>query len=120
MYLASRKTLKLEFPEPEGLPFFGSYFALKGRRMHDVLLEWNAKFGGVFTFSIFSQQYLVVCSPEALQDSLGCGIFHGFVQAQGPNHVLEHGLDVVNADMQSMGHLEENVIAAADSSKYFA
>jgi len=35
-------------------------------------------------------------------------------------YVLEHGLDVVNADMQSLEHLRENVFAAATSSQYFA
>lgn len=35
-------------------------------------------------------------------------------------YVLEHGLDVVNADMQNFKHLEENIIAAATSHKYFA
>jgi aryl-alcohol dehydrogenase-like predicted oxidoreductase len=34
--------------------------------------------------------------------------------------VLEHGLDVVNADMQSLAHLHENVVAAATSPRYFA
>jgi len=35
-------------------------------------------------------------------------------------YVLEHGLDVVNADMQSLAHLRENVVAAATSPHYFA
>jgi aryl-alcohol dehydrogenase-like predicted oxidoreductase len=35
-------------------------------------------------------------------------------------YVLAHGVDVVNADMQSMPHLRENVIAAASSARYFA
>jgi hypothetical protein len=30
-------------------------------------------------------------------------------------YVLAHGLDVVNADMQSLGHLRENVVAAAQA-----
>jgi hypothetical protein len=34
-------------------------------------------------------------------------------------YVLEHGLDVVNADMQSLLHLKENFTAAATSAKYF-
>jgi hypothetical protein len=34
--------------------------------------------------------------------------------------VLEHGLDVVNADIQSFANLEENVVAAAKSPAYFA
>lgn len=34
-------------------------------------------------------------------------------------YVLEHGLDVVNADMQTMMHLKENFTAAATSSDYF-
>ena len=34
-------------------------------------------------------------------------------------YVLEHGLDVVNADMQSMLHLRENFVAAATSADYF-
>jgi len=33
--------------------------------------------------------------------------------------VLAHGLDVVNADMSTLAHLEENVAAAVDSTKYF-
>lgn len=35
-------------------------------------------------------------------------------------YVLEHGLDVVNADMQSLAHLRENIVAAATSPRYFA
>lgn len=34
-------------------------------------------------------------------------------------YVLEHGLDVVNADMQNFKHLEENIVAAATSYNYF-
>ncbi|MGD2294759.1 MAG: aldo/keto reductase [Candidatus Aminicenantes bacterium] len=34
-------------------------------------------------------------------------------------YVLEFGLDVVNADMQNFTHLEENIVAAATSYKYF-
>ncbi len=33
--------------------------------------------------------------------------------------VLEHGLDVVNADMQTLLHLKENFVAAATSADYF-
>ena len=35
-------------------------------------------------------------------------------------YVLEHGLDAVNADMQTHAHLAENFIAAATSRQYFA
>jgi len=35
-------------------------------------------------------------------------------------YVLEHGLDAVNADMQSLTHLEENFVAAATAQEYFA
>ncbi len=34
--------------------------------------------------------------------------------------VLAHGLDAVNADMQSLAHLQENVAAAVGSQRYFA
>jgi len=33
-------------------------------------------------------------------------------------YVLQHGLDVVNADMQNFKHLEENIIAAATAHRY--
>ncbi|MDH3643996.1 MAG: aldo/keto reductase [Gammaproteobacteria bacterium] len=33
--------------------------------------------------------------------------------------VLEHGMDVVNADMQNFVHLKENFVAAATSGQYF-
>ena len=35
-------------------------------------------------------------------------------------YVLEHGLDVVNADMQNFKHFEENLLAARTSAEYFA
>ena len=35
-------------------------------------------------------------------------------------YVLQHGLDVVNADMQNFKHLEENIIAAATAERYFS
>ena len=35
-------------------------------------------------------------------------------------YVLEHGVDVINADMQNFVHLEENLVAAATSRTYFA
>ena len=34
-------------------------------------------------------------------------------------YVLEHGMDVVNSDMQNFKHLEENIIAAATSHLYY-
>lgn len=34
--------------------------------------------------------------------------------------VLQNGVDVVNADMQNFAHLEENLVAAAQSATYFA
>ena len=34
--------------------------------------------------------------------------------------VLAHGLDVVNADMSSFAHLEENIAATVESPTYFA
>ena len=34
-------------------------------------------------------------------------------------YVLEHGFDVINADMQNLKHLEENIVAAATSHAYF-
>jgi aryl-alcohol dehydrogenase-like predicted oxidoreductase len=34
--------------------------------------------------------------------------------------VLAHGLDAVNADMQSLAHLQENVAAAVSSTRHFA
>ncbi len=35
-------------------------------------------------------------------------------------YVLAHGLDVVNADMSTLTHLQENVAAATTSQSYFA
>lgn len=35
-------------------------------------------------------------------------------------YVLEHGLDAVNADMQTFNHFEENLLAATTSHRYFA
>lgn len=35
-------------------------------------------------------------------------------------YVLQHGMDVVNSDMQNFKHFEENVIAARTAAEYFA
>ncbi len=70
LYLMSRKKQKLAFPGPKGLPIIGCFFEMKGRRTHDLFLEWSAKYGGVFTYSLFGNQYLVVSSPEALHEAL--------------------------------------------------
>ena len=42
--------------------------------------------------------------------------FNSFQRAYA--FVLQHGLDVVNADMQNFKHLEENIIAAATAHQY--
>ena len=34
--------------------------------------------------------------------------------------MLAHGLDVVNADMQSLAHLQENAVAVASVARQFA
>ena len=39
---------------------------------------------------------------------------------RGYAYVLQHGIDVVNADMQNFKHLEENIIAAATADRYFS
>ena len=39
---------------------------------------------------------------------------------RGYAYVLQHGIDVVNADMQNFKHLEENIIAAATDDRYFS
>ena len=44
----------------------------------------------------------------------------GVIGAGWAARFLAHGLDVVNADMSSFAHLEENVIAATTSPTYFA
>jgi len=38
---------------------------------------------------------------------------------RGYAYVLQHGIDVVNADMQNFKHLEENIIATATADRYF-
>ena len=70
LYLTSRKRKQLAFPGPKGLPFVGSFLDLTGRNIRDLFLEWSVKFGGVFRFSIFGKQYLVVSSPEAVHEVL--------------------------------------------------
>jgi hypothetical protein len=50
-------------------------------------------------------------------DNLKASPLNSFQRAYA--YVLEHGLDVVNADMQNFKHLEENIAAAATSHHYF-
>ncbi|MFP6665021.1 MAG: aldo/keto reductase, partial [Deltaproteobacteria bacterium] len=64
---------------------------------------------GWSTPSAFDAYY----SKDYLQNDLS-----GFQRSYA--FVLAHGLNVVNADMQSMAHLRENVIAAAESAKFFS
>ena len=70
LYCASRAKRKLAFPGPKGLPFLGSCLEMRKRPVHQLFTEWSAKYGGVFAFSIFGKEYLVVSSPEALREVL--------------------------------------------------
>ena len=54
---------------------------------------------------------------KVYDDSLKASLLNPFQRAYV--YVLEHGLDVVNADMQNFKHLEENITAAATSHTYF-
>ena len=38
--------------------------------MHSMLLDWSQKYGGVFKVTLFGKTYLVVSTPEALQEVL--------------------------------------------------
>ncbi|CAB1058129.1 hypothetical protein D1BOALGB6SA_2885 [Olavius sp. associated proteobacterium Delta 1] len=51
-------------------------------------------------------------------DKFGSSPLNPFQRAYA--YVLQHGLDVVNADMQNFKHLEENIIAVATSARYFS
>jgi aryl-alcohol dehydrogenase-like predicted oxidoreductase len=53
---------------------------------------------------------------QIYDDKLKGSPLNPFQQAYA--YVLEHGLDVVNADMQNFKHLEENIVAAATSQRY--
>jgi aryl-alcohol dehydrogenase-like predicted oxidoreductase len=50
-------------------------------------------------------------------DNLKASSLNSFQRAYA--YVLEHGLDVVNADMQNFKHIEENIAAAATSYGFF-
>lgn len=60
--------------------------------------------------------------PEAFDEYYGEALREASLSAfqRSYAYVLAHGLDVVNADMQSLPNLRENVIAAARSESFFA
>ena len=60
-------------------------------------------------------------NPDAFDEYYDEGVLSSDLTAfqRSYAYVLAHGVDVVNADMQSMSVLRENVIAAASSQKYF-
>jgi len=60
--------------------------------------------------------------PEAFDEFYGEKLLASNLSAFQRSYafVLAHGLDAVNADMQSLAHLHENFVAAATSSEYFA
>ncbi|MFH1741026.1 MAG: aldo/keto reductase [bacterium] len=90
-------------------------------------LLMKARDGGIGLIGMKTARYL---SP---MQSLGKGDSSAFDKVYDENfkasplnpfqrayaYVLEHGLDVVNADMQNFKHLEENIVAAATSQQYF-
>jgi aryl-alcohol dehydrogenase-like predicted oxidoreductase len=60
--------------------------------------------------------------PDAFDDHYGKELMSAKLSPFQRSYafVLAHGLDAVNADMQSLAHLQENVAAAVGSSRYFA
>jgi predicted aldo/keto reductase-like oxidoreductase len=68
--------------------------------------RWYLAWGNPDAYDKFYDEKFMAASLSAFQRSYA--------------YVLAHGLDVVNADMQSLTTLEENLFAAARSQSYFA
>lgn len=60
--------------------------------------------------------------PDAFDAHYGSGLLESGLSPfqRSYAYVLEHGLDAVNADIQSFAHLEENAQAASQAATYFA
>ena len=61
-------------------------------------------------------------NPGAFDEYYGSGLMSANLNEfqRSYAYVLEHGLDAVNADMQSQQHLQENFVATATAQEYFA
>lgn len=61
-------------------------------------------------------------NPAAFDEYYGSGLMKAGLNEfqRSYAYVLEHGLDAVNADMQSLQHLQENFVATATAQEYFA
>ena len=61
-------------------------------------------------------------NPAAFDEYYGSGLMTAGLNEfqRSYAYVLEHGLDAVNADMQSLQHLQENFVATATAQEYFA
>ena len=63
---SGQKTL----PGPWGLPWIGNALSFSGGDLHEICRMWADKYGGVFEFYVFNQQYIVVNSYEAVREVL--------------------------------------------------
>ena len=63
---SGQKTL----PGPWGLPWIGNALSFPGGDLHEICRMWADKYGGVFEFYVFNQQYIVVNSYEAVKEVL--------------------------------------------------
>ncbi len=87
----------------------------------------KARDAGIGLIGMKTVRYLAPMSSLGKGDvSAFDGVYDGEFKSSPLNpfqrayaYSLEHGLDVVNADMQNFKHLEENIVAAATSEKYF-
>ncbi len=71
---------------------------------------------------IAGRRFLGWGNPRAFDEHYSEKVLHSDLSPfqRSYAYVLEHGVDAVNADMQSIAHLKENVVAAATSRQYFA
>ena len=55
---------------PCGIPFIGSALSFFSGNLHEICRLWADKYGGVFAFRVFRQEYIVVSSYEAIREVL--------------------------------------------------
>ena len=56
------------FPGPKGRLLLGSYSDINPTTFHNTLNEWFKLYGGVFSFSMLTKEYIVCSSYEAIYD----------------------------------------------------
>ena len=110
--LSRRRCTGKRLPGPLGLPWIGNALSFSGGAFHEICRLWSYKYGDVFGFRVFKQDYIVVSSYEAIREVLIVrgNAFGGRMPWKERKGQMKPFRDILNGSMSSYWKMMRNSV----------